>query len=109
MLQARRRRRRTNTSSSSSSILPNIVYNNMNHHQEDGDGDDCEPPLVVSCIFANFYVISGATQPLLMYSVKDIGLSDPRCQLYMVWFVSLFWNVYNESLYTCICIGISIH
>ena len=43
-----------------------------------------EPSLVLSSVLAVIYVISGAIQPLLMYLVKDVGLSDPHCQLYMV-------------------------
>ena len=37
-------------------------------------------------IVATIYVLSGATQPLLMTLVKSIGLGDPTCQVYMLFY-----------------------
>lgn len=34
--------------------------------------------------YAILYIVSGSTQPLLMYMAKNVGIADPRCQLYMV-------------------------
>mmetsp|Transcript_35654 Transcript_35654/g.86313 ORF Transcript_35654/g.86313 Transcript_35654/m.86313 type:complete len:361 (+) Transcript_35654:90-1172(+) len=35
---------------------------------------------------AAFYVLSGCSQPLLMTSLKDAGVADPSCQLYMFFY-----------------------
>lgn len=35
---------------------------------------------------AAFYVLSGCSQPLLMTSLKDAGIADPTCQLYMFFY-----------------------
>ncbi|CAJ1968880.1 unnamed protein product [Cylindrotheca closterium] len=35
---------------------------------------------------AAFYVLSGCFQPLLMTSLKDAGVADPTCQLYMFFY-----------------------
>lgn len=46
---------------------------------------------------ASLYVISGVTQPLLMTLLRDAGLADPKCQLYMLFYylgpasVGLHW------------------
>jgi hypothetical protein len=34
----------------------------------------------------SFYVLSGCSQPLLMTLLKDAGVADPTCQLYMVFY-----------------------
>jgi len=45
-----------------------------------------EKPMFVAGIIAVIYVLSGATQPLLMTLVKESGLGDPTCQLYMLFY-----------------------
>ena len=42
------------------------------------------PAMVMTFLYALIYIVSGSTQPLLMYMAKDVGIADPRCQLYMV-------------------------
>jgi len=39
-----------------------------------------------SSIAAILYVLSGVSQPLLMTVAKEAGLTDPRCQLYMLFY-----------------------
>jgi len=39
-----------------------------------------------SSVAALLYVLSGVSQPLLMTVAKDAGLTDPRCQLYMLFY-----------------------
>ena len=34
----------------------------------------------------SFYVLSGCCQPLLMTLLKDSGVADPSCQLYMLFY-----------------------
>ena len=40
-----------------------------------------------TALSAGLYVLSGVTQPLLTYWAKDAGLADPRCQLYMFYYL----------------------
>jgi drug/metabolite transporter (DMT)-like permease len=40
----------------------------------------------LSIVIASIYVLSGATQPLLMTLVKSAGLGDPTCQVYMLFY-----------------------
>lgn len=44
------------------------------------------PPLILTYSIACLYVLSGVTQPLLMTVVKNAGLADPMCQLYMLFY-----------------------
>mmetsp|Transcript_8098 Transcript_8098/g.19595 ORF Transcript_8098/g.19595 Transcript_8098/m.19595 type:complete len:370 (-) Transcript_8098:35-1144(-) len=37
-------------------------------------------------VAAAIYVLSGCSQPIIMRLIKDAGLSDPTCQLYMLFF-----------------------
>ena len=38
------------------------------------------------CISAGFYVLSGTIQPLVMTLLKEGGLANPDCQLYMLFY-----------------------
>ncbi len=40
----------------------------------------------IAFVIATIYVLSGATQPLLMTLVKSAGLGDPICQIYMLFY-----------------------
>lgn len=40
----------------------------------------------LAIVIATIYVLSGATQPLLMTLVKSAGLGDPTCQIYMLFY-----------------------
>jgi hypothetical protein len=42
-----------------------------------------EPAVMMN---VSFYVLSGCSQPLLMTLLKDAGVADPTCQLYMVFY-----------------------
>jgi len=53
----------------------------------DESHDDGETPsFLIACIVAVLFVLSGVAQPLLMTVVKDAGLADPTCQLYMLFY-----------------------
>ena len=54
--------------------LSTIDFHREIHHQQ----------LVNKYIAATIYIISGATQPLLMTVVKNAGLADNTCQVYML-------------------------
>lgn len=54
--------------------------------QTSNEIDAHEPPAAATVAFAAIYVLSGATQPLLMTLAKESGLADPKCQLYMLFY-----------------------
>lgn len=53
-------------------------------------------------IVASIYILSGATQPLLMTLVKSAGLADKTCQLYMLAYYFgpslLFFHLFNSTI-----------
>lgn len=61
-----------------------------------------QPPTAALTLFwATIYVISGATQPLVLTLVKSAGLADPTGQLYMVFYYLgpasvIFWVLYDD-------------
>jgi drug/metabolite transporter (DMT)-like permease len=42
------------------------------------------PSITLIFLLASFYVLSGVTQPLIMTLSKEVGIADPRAQLYML-------------------------
>lgn len=46
--------------------------------------DDHHKQLIKQYVAATIYILSGATQPLLMTIVKNAGLADSVCQVYML-------------------------
>lgn len=44
------------------------------------------PSAATTVVMASLYVLSGATQPLLMTLAKEAGVADPSCQLYMLFY-----------------------
>lgn len=47
---------------------------------------------------AGFYILSGSSQPLLVAVLKQAGIADPSCQLYML-FYYLFPSVFILPLF----------
>lgn len=45
-----------------------------------------DPSRALTLILASLYVLSGVTQPLIMTLIKEAGISDPRAQLYMLFY-----------------------
>lgn len=50
------------------------------------DGHIASANDLVDLTHATLYVLSGCTQPLLMTLLKDAGIADPTCQLYMLFY-----------------------
>lgn len=69
----------------------------LNLRQTSNETDADEPAAAATIAFASFYVLSGATQPLLMTLAKESGLADPKCQLYM-----LFYYLGPASVLCCL-------
>jgi drug/metabolite transporter (DMT)-like permease len=44
------------------------------------------PSLAVTAILVTVYVLSGCSQPLLVTVLRQAGLADPSCQLYMLFY-----------------------
>lgn len=66
----------TQTKLSEAQVLPN--YHRMESEEKELN--------VKTIAVATLYVLSGVSQPLLMTVVKDAGLGDPTCQLYMLFY-----------------------
>lgn len=94
----RRLRKANNLFSSLFSSLPSFPLsssaqrkgrkiNQMSTSAEEND-QTSTPSRSVAITFAvaTLYVLSGSTQPLLMTIVKESGLGDPTCQLYMLFY-----------------------
>ena len=73
------------------------LYLRQSSSENDTDG---EPAAAATLAFAVFYVLSGATQPLLMTLAKESGLADPKCQLYM-----LFYYLGPASVLCCLVLN----
>lgn len=47
---------------------------------------DMPPSMSLIFVLAGFYTLSGVTQPLIMTLAKEVGIADPRAQLYMLFY-----------------------
>jgi len=80
----RRLRRAKNLFSFLFSLLPQNQMSASGGHNE--QASTSSQNLFTAFVAATLYVISGSTQPLLMTLVKESGLGDPMCQLYMLFY-----------------------
>jgi hypothetical protein len=70
-------------------------------HNGSFDSIQATKATTVGCILysnAGFYVLSGSSQPLIVALLKQAGIADPSCQLYML-FYYLFPSVFVLPLF----------